>query len=207
MLVSKAKTVAVFALAAFPIVFTLLAFPFLPETIAFHFGAGGVDEWRPKSAVFLAPGIMTVVMLFVSWMSWMMMRPRKSGEAEWIVAGEGMNTPSFGLVAAIFILMDAAIAVYLGYNLFFIGSEDFPSFYGETISIVLPAFVMLLMWGTAAYLISGRGVHAINLHPGLSEREQRIGDGAKQSRAVGFLVLFLSFVCLAILLAPMFMKA
>lgn len=204
---SRAKTVLLIILAVLPLVLAAAAFPFLPDTIAFHFGATEVDDWRPKSMVFLGPGITVVAMLLVVWLSWAACRPDDPEKPRLLLLNNGETDVSviFRVTLVCLILVDASMAVYLGYNLFFVDGAS-AELSGRMISIGTIALVMLLMWGFAAYLISGRGVHLINGYPGSRESGENAGDRAKQGRAIGFLLLFLSLVTLALVLAPTLMR-
>lgn len=57
---------ATIVLVLFTWAYVLLHYAKLPEEIPVHFGAGGQpDDWGPKSAIFLVPGMGTVVLFFL----------------------------------------------------------------------------------------------------------------------------------------------
>lgn len=201
---NRAKVVILVILAVFPVVMTALVFPFVPDTIAFHFGSTGVDRWEDKPMLFLPSGIITVLSLFIVWVSWATQHPG-GPNGEPLLLGNRGPMP-FGICAGILGFLDVLIALYLGYNLMLPGDGSTTFAAGPVISFVIAGIVVLFMWVSAAVFISGKGTRFVNMHPGISEREKAMGDDTAQSRAVGFLLLFLSFVVLAMLLAPTLMK-
>ncbi|MEG0757018.1 MAG: DUF1648 domain-containing protein [Raoultibacter sp.] len=201
---SRAKTIMLVVIALFPVLLTAITFPFLPDMIAFHFNSMGVDQWKDKAMLFLPSGILSVLSLFIVWLCWASQHKVGPGKEPLIITDR--DPMSFSLCACVLGGLDLLLACYIGYNLLLHSGAPttFPG--GSVVTWVVVGLTMLVMFGTAAYFLTGKAARWINGHPGITKREEEMGDDKAQSRAIGFLFLFLSFVTLAMLLAPSLMR-
>lgn len=201
---SRTKTIILVILALLPVLVTVVALPFLPGEVAFHFGSNGVDQWEDKAMLFLPAGILAVLSLFIVWLCWASQHRVGPNKEPLIIANNGPM--SFALCAAILAGIDLLIMLYIGYNLSLPAGAPTTIPGGPVVSWAIIGGTMLVMFGTTVFFLTGKAAKWINGHPGITKREAEMGDDKAQSRAIGFLFLFLSFVTLAMLLAPALMK-
>lgn len=195
---SRGRKIVLVVLALLPLLMTAVAQPFLPDSVAAHFGAGGVDRWEDKTYLFVNAGIMTAVCLVCIGFAMLYEHLRATNNRDWFVLDEhgGLNPIPFPLLVGVLVLFDAAFALHIGYNLFFVDGAPAvgTAEVGTMIADVTFGLCVLVMWGFAAYLFLKKGgaTNIVNGHPGTSEREQKMGDGVRQSRAIGGLLVVLS---------------
>lgn len=68
--VTKWLRIAAIAIAVACLLATIIAYPSLPEMVPSHFGpTGEPDAWEPRSLAFITPGILTVIVAGMSWLS------------------------------------------------------------------------------------------------------------------------------------------
>lgn len=207
---SRGRKVVLVALALLPLLMTAVAQPFLPDTIAAHFGANGVDRWEDKVHLFVPAGIMTVLGFVCIGFEMIYEHLRATNNNDWFVLDDhgGLNQVPFPLMVGVLVLLDAAFAVYLGYNLTLVagGAAANAPGPGQLVTDVTFALCVLLLWVIAGYLLvkKGGGANLVNGHPGTSEREGAASDGVRQSRAIGWLLVFLSVVMIGVWVALRF---
>lgn len=191
---SRWRIISLVGLALLPVLVTALAQPFLPETVPLHYGTSGPDRWGPKSELFVAIGIGTVIGLVVASIFAMLEKQRETGREDWIVLDGPKRKASFPLFAGVLALLAVCEIAYVLLT-FGTGEPNPEPNRGQLITDIVMGACLLAMWATAAYMISGKGrTTLINFHPGTSERERRTGDDKRQSRAIGVLLLFLSAI-------------
>lgn len=199
----KQKGVLV-ALALLPLLTAAVAQPFLPDTIAAHFGANGVDRWEDKAHLFVPAGIMTVIEFVCIGFEMIYEHLRATNNNDWFVLDDygGLNPVPFPLMVGVLVLFDAAFMWYVGYNFNLAAggaSVNAPG-PGQQVTDVTFVLCVLLLWGIAGYLFvkKGGGLSRVHGHPGATERERVVGDGVRQSRAIGGVLVFLSVVMIGI---------
>lgn len=190
----RRRAIILVALAVLPVVFTAAAQPFLPDTVPVHYGLGGPDSWGPKSELFVAAGITTVLGLFIAALFAVFEHQRATGREDWIVFNDGTIGMSFPLCVIVLAVLGVAQSAYVA-GAFGLAGFVLPANLVQWGVDVLFGLVVLAMWGFSAYMIV-TGKSLLNFRPNPSELELHLGDDKRQARAIGALLLLLSIFVL-----------
>lgn len=185
------RTIVLAALALLPLVLTAMAQPFLPDTVPVHYGLNGPDDWGPKGELFVVAGMMAVIGLLVTVLHVVFEHQRATGREDWIVFNDSfIGGASFLPCTVVLTALAVAQAVYVA-AAFGLAGFAFPENAAQLLVDVMCGLIVLLMWGSAAYmLVTGKSLLA--LRPDPTDLELRTGDSKRQARAIGVLLLCLS---------------
>ena len=177
-------------LAAMPVLLTAAAQPFLPDIVSLHYSAGGVpDRWGSKVELFVTACGCTVAGLAFAGIYAVSEHQRRVGREDWLVLDVSPKRV-FPIMVGASVFLAVMQAVILAASFW----QSGPVVPNDLVRLSVDAtftVIVLPLFALSLYMvITGKGIHFMNLHPGTSDLERRIGADKSQSRALGGFLLF-----------------